>query len=194
MHLQSSLFIAVSLITLGFASKTELDGNLAKKSLTDMKPNLVNSTDTIHDLVPRNIVQAMSCTIIFSCPTAGGSANMVTFTGTLASSQNGGGTLDFTPNYHLGLDVDPQPTETISVFPETIPIGWIAYNRINFPDGNTCLLTWTWSINADMPDPNTLTLTDLQTNQLKESCGRRCSGITNKFCTVNPNSACHLAD
>jgi hypothetical protein len=64
MHLQSSLFIAVSLITLGFASKTELDGNLAKKSLTDMKPNLVNSTDAIHDLVPRSIVQAMSCTII----------------------------------------------------------------------------------------------------------------------------------
>jgi hypothetical protein len=190
MHLQSSLFIAVSLITLGFASKTELDGNLAKKSLTDMKPNLVNSTDAIHDLVPRNPVQAMSCVIIFNCPTAGSSAYMVQFTGRLASSQNGGGTLVFTLGSRLGLTVDPHPTETISVFPETIPIGWIAYNTINVPDGSVCLITWTWSINANMPDPNTLTLTDLQANQVKETCGRPCSGMSNKFCTVNPYSVC----
>jgi hypothetical protein len=54
MHPQSSLFTIVFLIALGFVSDTKLAGNLAKKNLTDIKPNLVNSADAIHELVRRD--------------------------------------------------------------------------------------------------------------------------------------------
>jgi hypothetical protein len=190
MHLQSSLFTTAFLIALGFASETELARNLVKKNLTGMKPNLVNSADAIHELVRRDAEKSMNCVVIYTCPTVGSSMTIYQFKGKLQLNQNQGGTLSFPRTGGLGLGVQPIPDETISVFPESIPIGWIANTEVNFPDGTVCLVTWTWSVEADMPNANTLTLSDLNTHQVKESCGKRCSSITHKACTINPATTC----
>jgi hypothetical protein len=55
MYLQSSLFTAIVFIALGFANENKLSGNLVKKSLTNIKPNLVNSANAIHELVRRHL-------------------------------------------------------------------------------------------------------------------------------------------
>jgi hypothetical protein len=192
MHLQSSLFTAVFLIALGFASKTELAGNLAKKNLTDIKPNLVNSADAIHELVRRDVQRGLTCVVIYNCPTAGSSISVYRVTAKLKSSQNGGGTLNFphTRSSGLGLRVQPIPEETIYVFPETIPLGWTAQSEVNLPDGTVCLVTWTWSIKAEMDNPSTLTLSDVNSHQVKESCGKPCSSISHKACIVSPGTGC----
>jgi hypothetical protein len=196
MHLQSSLFTAVVFIALGFASENELAENLVKKSLTNIRPNLVNSANKIHKLV-RRAQTTMGCTAIYNCPTAGQGVSYFEFMGNLQLNQNQGGTLTFTVTEQFGLWVDPVPSETIPVFPESFPVGWIANKEVTFAGGDPpCIVTWTLSINASMPSPNTLSLYDLQTNQIKETCGDRCSSIVTKFCTYTPFpiTACAVLD
>lgn len=187
MYLQYSLFTAVVFIALGFASENEPAGNLVKKSLTNIQPNLVNSADEIHELMRRNEV-SMTCAILYRCPTAGGGMSLFQFTANLQLNPNQAGTLTFTVTGSFGLTVNPQPSEIISVFPEWIPVGWIATKTNSIPADNiVCLVTWTLSINASMPNPNSLALYDLQTNHIKESCGEPCSSsVTTRFCTYTP--------
>jgi hypothetical protein len=103
----------------------------------------------------------MTCVVIYNCPTAGLSMSIYQVVGKLKASQNGGGTLDFPYGSGLGLLVELIPEETIYVFPETIPIGWTAQKEVKFPDSTVCAVTWTWSIKAEMANPSTLTLSDV---------------------------------
>jgi hypothetical protein len=129
----------------------------------------------------------MLCSAIYSCPTAGQGYSHFEFKGNLKQTQNQGGALSFTVTNQYGLWVDPNSDETISVFPEDIPVGWIATKNVNAGWAKTvCLITWTLSIQASMSGPGSLSFTDLQTHQIKETCGKRCSTPITKFCTYTP--------
>jgi len=190
MYLQSSLFTAIVFIALGFANENKLSGNLVKKSLTNIKPNLVNSANAIHELVRRDAQTSMNCTVTYNCPTAGQGTSFYQLAGKLQQYQNQGGRLSFPAT---GGWVEPIAEKYISTFPDSFPVGWTAIMEKTFTGDNTvCLITWTWSIEANMPNPNTLTLSDLNTHQVEESCGKRCSPITTNSCTINPTTDCSV--
>jgi hypothetical protein len=190
MHLQSSPFTTVVFIALGFASENQLASNLVKKSLTNIKPNLVDSADAIHELVRRDAQTSMECNVTYNCPTAGQGISLYQVTGKLQQYQNQAGRLSFP---RKGGWVEPIADKYISIFPDSFTVGWTALKEKMFTREDTvCLITWTWSVKADMPNPNTLTLSDLNTHQVEESCGKRCSPITTEFCTIDPATGCRV--
>jgi hypothetical protein len=199
MHLQSCLCAAVVLIPLGFAlhanghaSGNGLTGNLAKKDLTYLNPRYSKSADTIRKLVGRNAEADGICNVIYTCPTTGTGLSILDFSGSLTLNQNQGGTLSCSAGTGQGLLVSPVLDKTIPTFPADIGVDWTA-SKTQRVNGNICLLTWTFSVGAGMPDPNHLEFTGISNHRVTEICapeGDVCSQPAVVGCTTSPGTGC----
>ena len=195
MHLQSSLYVAVVFIVLGFAFHTNKNGlarSLTEKSLTYAKPGQAKSADAIHQLAGRDTSADGICNVIYNCPTAGTGVTIFRFSGTVQQNQNQGGTLSCSPFTGQGLLISRVPDKTFSIFPAHLGVDWTVSKTLRVAD-QVCLIDWTFSVGAYMPTPNFLAFTPINNHQVKEVCatvGDVCSQPTLVSCTTSQGTGC----
>jgi hypothetical protein len=201
MHLQSSLYTAIVFIALGFAlhvSESELAGNLVEKSLTYVKREQTNSPDAFHKLVGRDAEVDGLCTAIYNCPTTGSGTLLFFFGGKLQETQNHGGVLKLNAPSDQGLVIKVPPDKSFATFPDAFGVDWSAkVTAPTGPPGEVCLIVWTFSVKADMPNPNSLQFSDLLTHLVMQTCftpGRECGPVQwdSEKCTLRPGSGCNF--